>query len=41
MNKILRLLGALVVVFGVISLVVGITVAALAYDKQVWMTEAL
>jgi hypothetical protein len=41
MNKILRLLGALVVVFGVISLVVGITVAALAYDKQVWMTEAM
>ena len=41
MNKILRLLGALVVVFGVISLVVGITVAALAYDKQVWMTDAM
>jgi len=41
MNKILRLLGALVVVFGVISLVVGITVAALAYDKQAWMTDAM
>jgi hypothetical protein len=41
MNKILRLLGALVVVLGVISLVVGITVAALAYDKQTWMTQAM
>ena len=41
MNKIIKLLGALVVVFGVISLVVGITVAALAYDKQAWMTEAM
>ncbi len=41
MNKILRLLGLLVVVFGVISLVVGITVAAVAYDKQAWMTDAM
>lgn len=41
MNKTLRLLGLLVVVFGVISLVVGVTVAALAYDKQAWMVNAM
>lgn len=41
MRKMLRFLGALVVVFGVISLVVGITVLCLAYDKQAWMTDAL
>ena len=41
MNKILRLLGALVVVFGIIGLVVGITVFYLAYDKQAWMTDAM
>ena len=41
MNKMLRLLGALVVVFGVIGLVVGTTVFCLAYDKQNWMTDAM
>ena len=41
MNKMFRLLGALVVVFGVIGLVVGITVFCLAYDKQNWMTDAM
>jgi len=41
MNKMFRLLGALVVVFGVIALVVGITVFYMAYDKQVWMVDAM
>jgi hypothetical protein len=41
MNKNLRLPAALVAVFGVISLVVGITVMGLAYSKQVWMTESM
>jgi hypothetical protein len=41
MNKNLRLPAALVVVFGVISLVVGITVMGVAFSKQVWMTEAM
>ena len=41
MNKMLRFLGALVVVFGIISLVAGIAVAVMAYDKQVWMVDAM
>jgi hypothetical protein len=41
MNKMLRFLGALVIVFGIIGLVVGITVFYMAYDKQAWMTDAM
>ena len=41
MNKMLRFLGALVAVFGIIGLVVGIVVFYMAYDKQTWMTEAM
>jgi hypothetical protein len=41
MNNNLRLPAALVVVFGVTSLVVGITVMGVAYTKQVWMTESM
>lgn len=41
MNKMLRFLGALVVVLGVIGLVVGVTVVSVAYDKQAWMTDAM
>ena len=41
MNKMLRLLAALIAVFGVIGLVVGIVVVSVAYDKQVWMTDAM
>jgi hypothetical protein len=41
MNTKLRVSAALVIVLGVISLVVGITVIGLAYSKQAWMTEAM
>jgi len=41
MNKKLRLSAVLVIVLGVISLVVGITVTGVAYSKQIWMTEAM
>jgi len=41
MNKNLRISAALVIVLGVISLVVGITVAGVAFSKQVWMTDAM
>jgi hypothetical protein len=41
MNKKLRLSAALVIVLGVISLVVGITVIGVAYSKQTWMTESM
>ncbi len=41
MNKKLRISAALVIVLGVISLVVGITVAGVAFSKQVWMTDAM
>jgi hypothetical protein len=41
MHKMLRFLGALVVVFGIIGLVVGITVFYMAYDKQAWMADAM
>ena len=41
MNKKLRLSAVLVIVLGVISLAVGITVIGLAYSKQSWMSEAM
>jgi len=41
MNKMLRFMGVLAVVFGVIGLVVGTSVFCLAYDKQNWMTDAM
>jgi len=41
MNKKLRLFAVLVIVLGIVSLVVGIIVAGVAFSKQVWMTEAM